>query len=106
MSDHESEAIFLGGSHVLTTVGARDLTGVTVRRIWTALLTKYEREGGEGGGAEGGNLRSADPSIGFRSPRAHTLLRLARSHAQQARHEHQKKQKQISRLQILPPNLR
>ena len=36
MSDHESEAIFSRGSHVLTAVGAHDLTWAPVRRIWTA----------------------------------------------------------------------
>ena len=40
------------------------------------------------------------------SPHALTQLRLARSHARHARHEHETKQKQISRLRILPPNLR
>ena len=65
-------------------LGSRDAgsgPGVTGRRIWTALLTKYEREGGEGGEGEEANVRSDHPSYRFRSPRTRPPLRLARSHA-------------------------
>ena len=40
--------------------------------------------GGEGA-AGGGNVRSDNPSLEFRSPHTRTLLRLARSHARHAR---------------------
>ena len=56
--------------------------------------------------AGGVNVAVRASSVENHIPHALTQLRLARSHARHARHEHETKQKQISRLRILPPNLR